>query len=251
MTRLGIITESILVGENNVPSGEVVSVLITTGPPSGGADPRNSIVFYNGITLNLPLENIRMLSKEEESKYLATDREESSLNHSRKNSSKKPSWFSKYGLAKAESISKLTPGQTPNLTVNQQIHKAHSVGSLFQKKSIRRPGQRLLWVDFIGQEELTKLNLSKQEIKRQEVIFEIISTEFDYIEDLETILDVYIRPLRKSKLVSSKDMSIIFSNIEQFMPVNEELFRELEDKQVQNPVVESVGENFLRVVCFG
>lgn len=84
------------------------------------------------------------------------------------------------------------------------------------------PGQRVLWVDFMGgAEQVAALNLSKQEIKRQEVIYEIICTEADYIHDLEIILELYIRPLQKNKIVRPKDMSIIFSNLEQLIPVNQ------------------------------
>ncbi|KAJ3273942.1 Rho guanine nucleotide exchange factor 4 [Terramyces sp. JEL0728] len=112
----------------------------------------------------------------------------------------------------------------------------------------RGPGQRILWVDFMGgPDEVAKLGMTKNEIKRQEVIFEIITTEADYIQDLETLCELYIRPLQKSKLIRPKDMSIIFSNIEQVLPVNQELFRSLEKRQADNPVINLVGEIFIRV----
>ncbi|KAI8895110.1 hypothetical protein BC833DRAFT_602380 [Globomyces pollinis-pini] len=112
----------------------------------------------------------------------------------------------------------------------------------------RAPGQRMLWVDFMGgAEEVAKLKMEKQEIKRQEVIFEIITTEADFVEDLETICELYIRPLQKNKLIRPKDMAIIFSNIEQVLPVNQELLRELEKRQSVNPIVNMVGDVFIRV----
>ena len=71
-----------------------------------------------------------------------------------------------------------TPGASPANTI---------------KRINRIPGQRMLWADFIGgPDEVIKLDLSKQEIKRQEVIYEIITTESDYIQDLETVLEVKI-----------------------------------------------------------
>ncbi|KAJ3106972.1 Myosin 10A, isoform D [Phlyctochytrium planicorne] len=106
------------------------------------------------------------------------------------------------------------------------------------------------WADFVGgPEAVEKLQISKQERKRQEVIFEIVSTERDYVEDLETIIDVYIKQLKRSKLIRPKDMSVIFSNIEAMSPVNKELLKSLDARQAesQNFVVEQVGDIFIGV----
>jgi hypothetical protein len=47
------------------------------------------------------------------------------------------------------------------------------------------------WQDFVGgAEAVEKLNLSKQDRQRQEVIYEIITTEKDYVEDLEILIEV-------------------------------------------------------------
>ncbi|KAJ1540589.1 hypothetical protein HK096_010817, partial [Nowakowskiella sp. JEL0078] len=83
-------------------------------------------------------------------------------------------------------------------------------------------GMRPRWVDWMGgNEAVAKLGLSKKEIQRQEVIYEVIATEKDYIEDLGTVIEVYIKQLRIKKLLRPKDMSVIFSNLEQLMPVNQ------------------------------
>jgi hypothetical protein len=80
---------------------------------------------------------------------------------------------------------------------------------------------KLRWVNFVGgTEAVEKLDISKNEKQRQEVIYEIICTERDYVEDLETIIEIYIKPLKKNKLLRPKDMSVIFSNIEGLLPVN-------------------------------
>lgn len=47
------------------------------------------------------------------------------------------------------------------------------------------------WTEIMGgAEEVAKLGLTKKEIKRQEVIYEVLSTERDYIEDLDIIIEV-------------------------------------------------------------
>lgn len=47
------------------------------------------------------------------------------------------------------------------------------------------------WVDFMGgNEAVSKLGLTKKEIQRQEVIYEILTTERDYVNDLEIVIEV-------------------------------------------------------------
>nr|KAJ3415389.1 Myosin 10A, isoform D [Polyrhizophydium stewartii] len=130
--------------------------------------------------------------------------------------------------------------------------------------------QKQLWVDFVGgPEAVDALGLSKKEIKRQEVIFEIISTESDYLDDLEIVCEVsvpplhaphrtcshyphgpqvYIKQLKRNKMIRPKDMAIIFSNIEQLLPVNQELLKSLMKRRESSPVIEQVGDVFIRVV---
>lgn len=63
--------------------------------------------------------------------------------------------------------------------------------TLANLRSSRFPGQRPLWVETMGgPKKVMALGISKQEIKRQEIILEIICTEADYVEDLEIICEV-------------------------------------------------------------
>ncbi|KAI9141773.1 Dbl homology domain-containing protein [Paraphysoderma sedebokerense] len=104
------------------------------------------------------------------------------------------------------------------------------------------------WVESMGGSEVVeKLNLSKADIKRQEVIYEMAKTEQDYVKDLDFVLETYITPLRKNKVVRAKDLAIIFSNWEQLLPVNQELLRSLESRRGQNKIVEQVGDIWLRI----
>lgn len=79
-----------------------------------------------------------------------------------------------------------TNGSSPNLDTPSAVSPSSTT-----KRPFRLPGQRMLWSDYMGgPDEVAKLNLTKQELKRQEVIYEIIATEADYIQDLETVLEV-------------------------------------------------------------
>ncbi len=47
------------------------------------------------------------------------------------------------------------------------------------------------WVDSMGGgEEVGKLGLTKKEIQRQEVIYEVMTTEKDFVEDLAIVIEV-------------------------------------------------------------
>lgn len=50
---------------------------------------------------------------------------------------------------------------------------------------------RLRWAETLGGPEvLSGLGLSKKEVQRQEIIYEIYSTEKDFVEDMEIIIEV-------------------------------------------------------------
>jgi len=52
---------------------------------------------------------------------------------------------------------------------------------------------------------------------------EIISTEKQYVVDLDTIIKVFLQAIRKSKIIEEKDIEALFSNIEEIFSTNSEL----------------------------
>ncbi|ORX64662.1 Dbl homology domain-containing protein [Anaeromyces robustus] len=102
------------------------------------------------------------------------------------------------------------------------------------------------WVDFMGgQAVVDNMGLSKDSIKRQEVIYEMIDTERDYVNDLSIIIEVYIEPLKSNNILSKKDLNTLFSNVEQIYGVNKELLSLFEKRQQQNPYVDEIGDIWL------
>ncbi|EGG16305.1 RhoGEF domain-containing protein [Cavenderia fasciculata] len=76
---------------------------------------------------------------------------------------------------------------------------------------------------------------------RTNLIKEIVSTEYDYINDLDTILQVFYKPLRDElKLISNEECASVFSNIEQIHQINKELY----EKLTHNNQSSSIGEVF-------
>ncbi|KAJ3342836.1 cytochrome c oxidase subunit 1 [Gonapodya sp. JEL0774] len=104
------------------------------------------------------------------------------------------------------------------------------------------------WADSVGgHDKVEELNLSQVEQKRQEVIHELVRTERDYIRDLGIIIEWFINPMRRGKFVRPKDVAYVFSNLEQLLPVNSELLRLLEERQMRSAVVHDIGDIFLRM----
>jgi hypothetical protein len=83
---------------------------------------------------------------------------------------------------------------------------------------------------------------------RQETIYELIDSEDDYVNDLSIIISVHIPKLRASGLVPEKDISVLFSNTEQILSINKEFLRLLQERRKATPLVEKVGDVFLKMV---
>ena len=204
----------------------------------------------NGLSGYFPKSCCKVVSEEEANDMMTMP------------SSPQKSWYTKYfklGDVKGHKRNESTQSSASmksSITIIRTDQPADSLVTSPSSSSLpkpgvqtpRQPGQRLLWVDFMGgHENIAKLNLSKQDIKRQEVIYEIITTEEDYVRDLEYIVEHYMRPLQKNKLISNKDSAIIFSNIEQVLPVNQELHHALNAIQAKNPVINIVGDIIIRM----
>ncbi|KAI8833753.1 hypothetical protein BC829DRAFT_407635 [Chytridium lagenaria] len=166
-------------------------------------------------------------------------------------------WFSKYKPRSKEEAADTQPEPRSRTGSDRPKTKAKakfSAEALRSGKGVSIVGtpaeMKKTWAEFMGGAEvLDRLQISKQERKRQEVVFEILSTEKDYVDDLNIIIDVYIKPLKKTKLIRPKDMSVVFSNIEAIAPVNRELLKSFETRQSESPnnVVEQVGDIFIGV----
>ncbi|KAJ3100825.1 Myosin 10A, isoform D [Phlyctochytrium bullatum] len=93
--------------------------------------------------------------------------------------------------------------------------------------------------------------IGKVEIQRQEVIFELIMTEKEYIRDLQLIINLFLSRMRTNAILPAKHLALVFSNIEQILPVNQELLRLLEQRRRTSlGVLEQVGDIFLSVAQF-
>jgi hypothetical protein len=96
-----------------------------------------------------------------------------------------------------------------------------------------------LWIEFIGgQSEVDSMNLSEEDIQRQVTIYKMIETEKNYVSDILIIIQYYINPMRENNLLNKKDLSALFSNLEQIYGLNKELLGLFEERQKSSKCIE-------------
>jgi hypothetical protein len=62
------------------------------------------------------------------------------------------------------------------------------------------------------------------------VITEIVETERDYVNDLYTIVGVFIQPLKSRRIISERTINDIFSNIETLANMHAQVLMDLEKR---------------------
>ncbi|KAH3742874.1 actin cortical patch component, with ef hand and wh2 motif panl [Pelomyxa schiedti] len=91
--------------------------------------------------------------------------------------------------------------------------------------------------------------LSSQEVMRLNLIDELRFTEEKYVQDLQLIISVFLKPLQSLKTLTDTEMASIFSNIENLFQINKRLLGKLQDIATElkaNPhMIPSVGPAFL------
>ena len=125
--------------------------------------------------------------------------------------------------------------------------------------------RELRFADVVSADILAKLD--SQERKRQEIMFEFINTEEQYVADVNVIIQVrtislslsrtngninntvheshqllvldiqsFLHPICERKLLTHEESSMLFSNIKAILPVNMALCHALKERQESNPI---------------
>ncbi|KAL3471003.1 CNH domain-containing protein [Aspergillus californicus] len=109
-----------------------------------------------------------------------------------------------------------------------------------------------LWISTVPKE--VSDSIDDREKKRQEIIFEIMYTERDFVKDLEYLRDFWMRPLRSANNSPipehrrEKFIRTVFGNCLDVLKVNGALSEALNARQKEDHVVKSVGDIFLQHV---
>lgn len=107
-----------------------------------------------------------------------------------------------------------------------------------------------LWAESVSSDVYE--SVSPRERKRQEVIFEIISTERAYVQDLEYLRDLWLTPLSTQHILPearrAEFVRKVFRNLLDILAVNARLADMLTRRQRHRSVVEHIGDMFAEVV---
>jgi len=71
--------------------------------------------------------------------------------------------------------------------------------------------------------------LSKDQ--RENVVYEIHETEETYVQDLKCIVEVFLLPLRESKIISPEEISKIFSTVELLLPLHQDFLKQISEAE--------------------
>eukprot|EP01102_Stenamoeba_stenopodia_P006579 TRINITY_DN1814_c0_g2_i2.p1 TRINITY_DN1814_c0_g2~~TRINITY_DN1814_c0_g2_i2.p1 ORF type:complete len:586 (+),score=123.34 TRINITY_DN1814_c0_g2_i2:84-1841(+) len=78
--------------------------------------------------------------------------------------------------------------------------------------------------------ERYKTSLSGEGRQRQMVIDEVLTTEEDYVNDLELTINLYLKPMREKKILESRALATLFSNIEMLYNLNKQFLSEFKKR---------------------
>ncbi|KAJ2732803.1 hypothetical protein IW152_003527 [Coemansia sp. BCRC 34962] len=108
---------------------------------------------------------------------------------------------------------------------------------------------RMLWREGFTPLEMENSRMDEREVRRQEVIFELVHTEADYVKDLRIMVDVLQRPMHELRLASVEQIDLVFGNIGEILELHEEINTALMERQrMQYPVVWDISDVLLPFV---
>ncbi|PWA20440.1 hypothetical protein CCH79_00003934 [Gambusia affinis] len=114
-------------------------------------------------------------------------------------------------------------------------------GIVVQYRPIRTSWSQLSVVKKNGLAE----QLSQEERKRQEAIFELISSEHSYLHSLEILIRMFKNSPELSEAMTKIEHHHLFSNILDVCEASKKFFKELEDRHQQSIVIDDISD----VVC--
>lgn len=102
------------------------------------------------------------------------------------------------------------------------------------------------WHETVDNTEVERLD--KQQLDRQEAIFELYKSEVDLIEDLEMIKSAYRDSLKKLGLLTDNEAVQIFGQIDGLIPLHQDLVEALKDQRLPDGTTENVGQVLVKWV---
>ncbi|XP_042342918.1 rho guanine nucleotide exchange factor 26-like [Plectropomus leopardus] len=111
-------------------------------------------------------------------------------------------------------------------------------GIVMQYRPIRTSWSQLSVVKKSGLSD----RMSQEERKRQEAIFEVISSEHSYLHSLEILIRMFKNSAELSEAMTKTEHHHLFSNITDVCEASKKFFKELEEKHQQNIVIDDISD---------
>uniref|UniRef100_A0A3Q3JDK8 Rho guanine nucleotide exchange factor 26 n=1 Tax=Monopterus albus TaxID=43700 RepID=A0A3Q3JDK8_MONAL len=84
--------------------------------------------------------------------------------------------------------------------------------------------------------------MSQEELKRQEAIFEVISSEHSYLHSLEVLIRMFKNSTILSEAMTKTEHHHLFSNIVDVCEASKKFFKELEERHQQNIMIDDISD---------
>uniref|UniRef100_A0A8D3CPB1 Rho guanine nucleotide exchange factor 26 n=1 Tax=Scophthalmus maximus TaxID=52904 RepID=A0A8D3CPB1_SCOMX len=111
-------------------------------------------------------------------------------------------------------------------------------GIVVQYRPIRTSWSQLSVVKKSGLSD----RMSQEDRKRQESIFEVISSEHSYLHSLEILIRMFKNSAELSEAMTKTEHHHLFSNITDVCEASKRFFKELEERHQQNIVIDDVSD---------
>eukprot|EP01102_Stenamoeba_stenopodia_P016302 TRINITY_DN5684_c0_g1_i1.p1 TRINITY_DN5684_c0_g1~~TRINITY_DN5684_c0_g1_i1.p1 ORF type:complete len:881 (-),score=231.01 TRINITY_DN5684_c0_g1_i1:73-2715(-) len=89
-------------------------------------------------------------------------------------------------------------------------------------------------------------NLPTEEVQRQELIYEFIHSERQYVQELNKINEHIIKPIIASKILGKTELSALFSNFNAILVVHQTLLEDIDKMLKEGPVLKKFGEALVK-----
>ncbi|KAJ3425089.1 faciogenital dysplasia protein [Anaeramoeba flamelloides] len=197
------------------------------------------------ITKKLPsIPQLNQRSKDTTKKQLKTNNEEETNNNKTKTENK---------LKNPETKETKKNEAKPELPKRRHTIKKNKKPSdlLIIKKNKTKDAQRIqnVFRGYLIRKKIFDSATFKKPIERICLITEIISTEKTYVQQLKIIIDEFLIPLKKTKIIDLNEIKNIFSNIESIYGLNHRLYLDLE-KRKSNLETRQWSDLFTRFIPF-
>lgn len=132
------------------------------------------------------------------------------------------------------------PGMDLGKTRDAVRKSVHARTSSTMQYAVEEPRN---FKEFAGFYLIPIRQLDRRAYVRQEVQFEIVYSEYQYVADLELMCEVFARPLKAETTTMNADQHLaIFCNLEQLLSIHQTLLADLQTRQMLAPFMASIVE---------